>query len=85
MMKRIKSANNKLSVFLILFFGLGCFSMGVLYGQAPEGQSFMLTLLEMMPFILCMGILVAIKMIFTNYLKLSAGGESKKNEKVRYY
>ena len=85
MKKRVKSANNKLSVIMILLFGMGCFSMGVLYGQAPEGQSFMLTLLEFSPFALGFGILCIIKLIFTNYLKLSDDEESNKNEKVRYY
>lgn len=85
MKKRVKSANNKLSVFMILLFGMGCFSMGVLYGQAPEGQSFMMTLLEFSPFILGMGFLFIIKLIFTNYLALSDSEESEKHEKVRYH
>lgn len=85
MKKRVKSANNKLSVFMILLFGMGCFSMGVLYGQAPEGQSFMMTLLEFSPFILGMGFLFIIKLIFTNYLALSDSEEFEKHEKVRYY
>lgn len=85
MKKRVKSANNKLSVIMILLFGMCCFSMGVMYGQAPEGQSFMLTLLEFSPFALGFGILCVIKLIFTNYLKLSDDEESNKNEKVRYY
>ena len=85
MKRRIKSANKKVSVFMLILFGMGCFSMGVLYGQAPEGQNFMLTLLEFSPFILGMGFLFIIKLIFTNYLILSADEESNKNEKVRYY
>lgn len=87
-MKKIKSANRKLTYILILIFGIGCFCSGAEYGRVSnifETQGAIYTLdpptiafFEFVPFMLIMTLLGIFKFLLYRYLK----SEANKSEKV---
>ena len=88
MLKRIKSANNKLSVIMILIFGMGCFVSGSEYGRVTnifETQGAIYTLdaptiafFEFVAFIFILGLLGIFKYVLYKYIK----SEEDKSEKI---
>lgn len=87
MLKRIKSANNKLSIIMTLIFGIGCFCSGVEYGRVTnifETQGAIYTLdpstiafFEFVPFILILGLLGIFKFILYRYIKSEVNNSEK--------
>ena len=88
MLKRIKSANNKLSIIMTLIFGIGCFCSGVEYGRVSnifETQGVIYTLdastiafFEFIPFLLILGLLGIFKYVLYKYIK----SEEDRSEKI---
>ena len=88
MLKRIKSANNKLSIIMTLIFGIGCFCSGVEYGRVSnifETQGAIYTLdastiafFEFIPFLLILGLLGIFKYVLYKYIK----SEEDRSEKI---
>lgn len=86
-MRKIKSANRKLTYILIFIFGIGCFCSGVEYGRVTnifETQGAIYTLdastiafFEFVPFILILGLLGIFKFILYRYIKSEVNNSEK--------
>lgn len=87
-MRKIKSANRKLTYIMILIFGMGCFCSGVEYGRVSnifDTQGAIYTLdastiafFEFVPFILILGLLGIFKYVLYKYIK----SEEDKSDKI---
>ena len=86
-MKKIRSANRKLTYIMLFLFGIGCFCSGVEYGRVTnifETQGAIYTLdpstiafFEFVPFILVLGVLGILKFILYRYIKSEVNNSEK--------